>query len=69
MTWWRRRRRQQVSPETVEARQGLEQAHQDLAAARADDDQVERVADRLNELRRRNHFGPMIHDALRGSNR
>ncbi|MEU4570738.1 hypothetical protein [Micromonospora sp. NPDC023956] len=67
MTWWRRRKREPASPETVEARQGLEQAHQDLAAALADDDQVERVADRLNELRRRNHFGPMITRALKGT--
>lgn len=65
MTWLRRRRR--TSPETAEARRRLEAAHEDLAAARADDDPVDQVAEQLRRLRSRNHFGPMIGDALKGS--
>ncbi|MEW2442776.1 DUF7620 family protein [Micromonospora marina] len=65
MIW--RRKRKRPSPETTEARTLLERAREDLAAARADDDQVDAAARRLAELRRRNHFGPMITDALRGS--
>ncbi|QLQ38003.1 DUF7620 family protein [Micromonospora robiginosa] len=64
---WRRKRRPKPSPETTEARTLLERAQADLAAARADDDQVDAAARRLAEIRRRNHFGPMITDALRGS--
>lgn len=65
MTW--RRRKREPSPETVRAAEQADAARQDLAAARADDDQVNQVAQRLRELRRKNHFGPMISDALRGS--
>lgn len=65
MIWPRRRRR--PSDETAEARRQLEQARQDLAAARADDEPVDEVAAKLRELGRRNHFGPMINDALRGA--
>lgn len=63
---WRRKGRR-PSPATVEAREQLECARRDLAAAQADDDPVDRVAERLDRLRRRNHLGPMIIDALRGS--
>ncbi len=66
MTWWRRKRTQ-PSPETSEARRKLEEARADLAAARADNEPVEAVAQQLQELRNRNHFGPMITAALRGS--
>lgn len=66
MAIWRRRRRE-PSAETVEAAEQLAVAQEDLAAARADDDPVDAVAEQLRELRRRNHFGPMITRALRGS--
>lgn len=65
MTWWRRRR--EPSAETLEAAQLLEQARRDLAAAHADNEPVHQVAEQIDELRRRNHFGPMISAALRGS--
>lgn len=64
---WRRKRKGAASPETVEARERLEVAQEELAAAVADDDPVDEVARKLIELRRRNHFGPMITKALRGS--
>ena len=64
MTWWRRRK-QGPSPETVAARRQLEQAHEDLAAARADDDRIDQVNALTHQLARRNHLGPMITDALR----
>jgi hypothetical protein len=64
MIWWRRRR--PTSPETAAARRRLEKAHQDLAAARADDAPVDEVAGKLQKFRSRNHFGPMITQALRG---
>lgn len=64
MIWWRRKR---PSAETDAARRQLEAARQDLEAARADDDRVDETARRLRELAGRNHFGPMITDALRGS--
>ncbi len=63
---WRRRRRR-ASPETEQARERLESAREDLAAAKADDPAVDHVARQLQELRSRNHFGPMISAALRGS--
>ncbi|MFG1776603.1 hypothetical protein ACGFIG_09260 [Micromonospora sp. NPDC049048] len=63
---WRRRRRS-ASPETVEARERLEAAQEELAAAVADDEPVDEIARKLRELRRKNHFGPMITEALRGS--
>jgi hypothetical protein len=44
----------------------LEAAREDLAAAKADDPAVDKVARQLQELRNRNHFGPMITQALRG---
>jgi hypothetical protein len=44
----------------------LEAAREDLAAAKADDPAVDKVARQLQELRSRNHFGPMITQALRG---
>ncbi|WP_436970739.1 DUF7620 family protein [Micromonospora rifamycinica] len=62
---WRRKRR--PSPETEQARERLAVAEADLEAARADDDPVDEVARKLRELRHRNHFGPMITSALRGS--
>ncbi|MEU5668940.1 hypothetical protein ABZ749_00955 [Micromonospora sp. NPDC047753] len=65
MIW--RRRRKCPSPEAVEVREGLEKAREDLAAARADDAPVDRVAQQMHDLRRKNHFGPMITDALRGA--
>jgi beta-phosphoglucomutase-like phosphatase (HAD superfamily) len=64
---WRRRRKRAASPETVEARERLEAAQEELAAAVADDEPVEEVSRKLDALRRRNHFGPMITRALRGS--
>lgn len=67
MRWWSRRRRGGPSDETVAARRRLEPAREDLAAAQADNEPVERIAERVDELRRRNHFGPMISQALRGS--
>ncbi|WP_444543340.1 DUF7620 family protein [Micromonospora sonchi] len=54
---WRRKRR--PSPEAVRAREQAAAARQDLAAARADDDQVDQVARRLRELRRKNHYTPL----------
>ncbi|KXK63342.1 hypothetical protein AWW66_03245 [Micromonospora rosaria] len=68
MRWWSSRRRG-PSPETIAARRRLEQARADLAAAEADDERVDQVAERVDALRRRNHFGPTISKALRGSNR
>ena len=65
MTWWRRRRA--PSPETEAARHQAAAAELSLERARADDAPVDEVAARLTELRRRNHFGPMITNALRGS--
>ncbi|MCX5066891.1 hypothetical protein OOJ91_13650 [Micromonospora lupini] len=65
MTWWRRRRG--PSPETEAARDRAADAERSLQRARADDDTVDAVAAKLVELRRRNHFGPMITSALRGS--
>ncbi|MFI6228869.1 hypothetical protein ACIBCR_16320 [Micromonospora echinospora] len=64
---WRRKRKRAASPETVEARERLEAAQEELAAAVADDGPVDEVARQLVELRRRNHFGPMITRALKGS--
>ncbi|SCL31888.1 hypothetical protein GA0070616_4351 [Micromonospora nigra] len=66
MRWWSRRSRR-PSPETIDARGKLEQARRSLAAARADDAAVDKVTERVDALRRRNHFGPMINRALRGS--
>lgn len=65
MAIWRRKRK--PSPETHAARRRLEDAREQLAAARADDEPVDQVARSLRELGRRNHFGPMITEALRGS--
>lgn len=65
MTWWRRRR--WTSPETEQARERMEAAQRDLATARADDEPVDAVAAELRSLRNRNHFGPLINRALRGS--
>ncbi|MCT2279313.1 DUF7620 family protein [Micromonospora chalcea] len=62
---WRRRRK--PSPETVATQERLEQALEDLDAARADDETVDQVAEQVDRLFRRNHLGPMITDALRGS--
>jgi hypothetical protein len=62
---WRRKRK--PSPEAQEAREQLAVAKAELRAARADDEPVDEVAQKLTELRRRNHFGPMITQALRGS--
>ncbi len=62
---WRRKRK--PSPEVEQARERLAVAQEELEAARADDDPVDEVARKLHELRRRNHFGPMITQALRGS--
>lgn len=62
---WRRKR--SPSPEVERAREQLAVAQEDLAAARADDTPVDEVTRKLHELRRRNHFGPMITEALRGS--
>ncbi|WP_422744373.1 DUF7620 family protein [Micromonospora sp. WMMD754] len=45
----------------------LERAKEQLEEARADDAPVNEAARKLTELRRRNHFGPMITEALRGS--
>lgn len=66
MRWWSKRRRS-PSPEALAARRQLEKARRDLAAARADDDPVDEMAARVDELTRRNHFGPMISQALRGA--
>lgn len=66
MAIWRRRRRD-PSPEAVQAAEQLVMAQEDLAAAQAEDSRVDEVAQALRELRRRNHFGPMITRALRGS--
>lgn len=70
--WPRRRRR--PSRAAVEAQQRLEAAERELAAARRDleaarddDDPVAEVAEKMRALTRRNHFGPMITEALRGS--
>lgn len=49
------------------AQQELEAAKQDLEAVRGDDAQVAEVAGKLRRLAQRNHFGPMISAALRGS--
>ena len=62
---WRRKRT--PSPETADARRRLERARKQLADARADDAPVDQVARSLQELGNRNHFGPMITEALRGS--
>lgn len=65
MRIWRRKR--DPLPEAQEAREQLESARRDLARAEADTDAVDTLAGKLVELRRRNHFGPMITRALRGS--
>ena len=65
MAMWRRKRKS--SPETHAARRRLEDAREQLAAAKADDEPVNQVARSLQELGNRNHFGPMITQALRGS--
>jgi hypothetical protein len=62
---WRRKRR--PSAETSDARRRLEKAREQLDVAKADNDQVDRVTGALAELGRRNHFGPMISQAIRGS--
>ena len=66
MAIWRRKRRH-PSAATERAAERLQEAAEHLEAARADDDPVDHVAGQLQELARRNHFGPMITKALRGS--
>lgn len=56
-----------ASPEAEDAREQLERARRDLAEAEQDTERVDRLAAKLVELKRRNHFGPMITRALRGS--
>lgn len=63
---WRRRRRR-PSAEAVKVRRQLEQAIEDLEAARADDVVVDRVAEAIDRFNRRNHLGPMITEAMRGA--
>lgn len=62
---WRRKRK--PSADAQQAREQLAVAREELAAAVADDEPVDEVARKLRELRRKNHFGPMITEALRGS--
>jgi hypothetical protein len=50
----------------AEARRELAESQERLAEARRLGVEVTEVADALRELRRRNNFGPMITDALRG---
>jgi len=61
--WPRKRRR--VSPETDEARRRAVQAVQELEAAKADDQQVDAMNEKIERAIRRNHFGPMIDAAFR----
>lgn len=65
--WIWPRRRRGPCPDAQRAREDLDQARAELEAARADADEVDRVVEQLTELTRRNHFGPMIQQALRGS--
>ena len=61
---WRRKRRR-PSRETVKTQQQLERAREDLAAAIADDETVDRVAEQVERIYLRNHFGPMITELIR----
>ena len=61
---WRRKRRR-PSRETVKTQQQLERAREDLAAAIADGETVDRVAEQVERIYLRNHFGPMITDLIR----
>ena len=48
------------------ADRAVEESRERLADAQRMGDEVSEVAQSLRELRRRNHFGPMITEALRG---
>lgn len=61
---WRRKRRR-PSRETVKTQQQLERAREDLAAAIADGETVDRVAEQVERIYLRNHFGPMITELIR----
>lgn len=52
--------------DAADARDGLEQARERLAEAHRVGEEVAEVAAELRALRRRNRFGPMITEALRG---
>lgn len=61
---WRRKRRR-PSREAVKTQQQLERAREDLAAAIADGETVDRVAEQVERIYLRNHFGPMISELIR----
>lgn len=65
MRWWPRKRRR-VSPAVVDADRRLAEARARLASTRQSDDDVTEVVEQLRDLRRRNHFGLMIAEALKG---
>lgn len=68
MRWpWQWRRRKHCNGHDVErAKQQLVEARNRLAATQLQGHEVTEVAEALRELRSRNHFGPMITEALRG---
>ena len=66
MRWWRRKEAE-PSPAVAEADRRLHESRERLAGARGDDREVAAVVEELRALRRKNRFGAMISDALRGT--
>lgn len=68
MAIFRRRYRPDSEPDPglEEARERLERAERDLAAARQDDGKVNDLTHRMHEIRRANRFATMMRQALRG---
>lgn len=66
MRWPWRRRKQRPGPDVEKAKQALVEARNRLAITQMQGHEVTEVAESLRELRSRNHFGPMITEALRG---
>jgi hypothetical protein len=61
-----RRKKHSPDPAVEEARRLLEQAEQELAAAKEDEGRVEELARRLHEIRLRNRFATMMRQAMEG---
>lgn len=63
MTWWPRSWwPNRPDPKTEQA---VVEAEKKLAEVKRRDPEIRRVAERLEGLRRRNQFGPMIEEAFR----
>jgi hypothetical protein len=68
VSWWRRKPKPDPQSFAIDdAERRLQEAQERLARTQQEGEQVAEVAEQMRALRRRNQFGPMISDALRGS--